>query len=224
MRTITTKITENKFIASVYKWMSIALMVTGLVAYYVSENQFLIDAIMTNKIVYFGLFISHFILVIYLVSQIEKIKFETASLVFLLYSILNGVTFSLVFYIYTADSIASTFLVTSVTFIVMSLYGYYTKKDLTTIGNLAFMALIGIIIASIVNFFLKSTLLYWIVTYVGILVFVGLIAYDTQKLKNMKLGKDIDTVNKQSILGALSLYLDFVNLFLMLLRLLGNRK
>ena len=150
---------------------------------------------------------------------------ETAGIVFLLYSVLNGLTLSMVFLIYTSSSIASTFLVTAATFGVMSAYGYMTKKDLTSIGNLAFMALIGLIIGSVVNIFLQSEIMYWVITYAGVLIFVALTAYDTQKIKRMAAYDDTQEVSKKkSIMGALTLYLDFVNLFLYLLRFMGDRK
>jgi FtsH-binding integral membrane protein len=148
---------------------------------------------------------------------------------FLLYSALMGATLSLIFLRYSMESIAITFFVTALTFGVMSVYGYVTKRDLTSIGNLCFMALIGLIIASIVNMFVGSSLLYWGVTYVGILIFVGLTAYDTQKIKEMSmaLGNELaasETGKKQAILGALTLYLDFINLFLLLLRIFGGNR
>ena len=145
---------------------------------------------------------------------------------FFLYSALTGITFSVIFVIYTSESLASTFLITAGTFGAMSFYGYVTKKDLTSIGNLCFMGLIGVIIASVVNLFFPSSFLYTVTTYIGVLVFVGLTAYDTQKIKQM--GPSVQTgteaERKASIIGALRLYLDFINLFLMLLRLFGRRR
>jgi len=145
---------------------------------------------------------------------------------FLIYAVLNGLTMSIIFLIYTSNSIATTFYVTAGTFGAMRLYGYYTKKDLTSLGNMAMMALIGIIIASIVNMFLQNDMMYWIITYLGVAVFVALTAYDTQKLK--ELGSrgftNDESMEKTSILGALTLYLDFINLFLFLLRIFGSRK
>ncbi len=216
---------QSTFITKVYAWMSIALILTGLVAYWASTTPSVIEAIFSNTLVFYGMLIGELLLVGYLVTVINKISYQTAQLVFLIYSILNGLTLSMVFLVYTSETIYSTFFVTAGTFGVMSLYGYYTKKDLTRIGNLAFMALIGIIIASIVNIFLQSPMLYWITTYVGVLIFVGLIAYDTQKLKNLSLSVDIDSEagQKGALMGALTLYLDFINLFLLLLRVLGRR-
>ena len=145
--------------------------------------------------------------------------------IFLAYSALNGLTLASVFLLYTSGSIALTFFITAGTFAIMSIYGYTTKTDLSRIGNIALMALVGIILASIVNFFMKSEALYWIISYIGVAVFVALVAYDTQKIKD--LSREIDTESaegkKASILGALTLYLDFINLFLFLLRLFGRR-
>jgi hypothetical protein len=145
---------------------------------------------------------------------------------FLLYSVLNGLTMSVIFMAYTSNSIATTFYITAGTFAAISFYGYTTKKDLTSIGNMAFMALIGIIIASVVNMFLKNEMMYWIISYLGVAVFVGLTAYDTQKLKEIgsRGFTNEEGMEKMSIMGALTLYLDFVNLFLFLLRIFGGRK
>ena len=176
--------------------------------------------------VFQGQQIGELALVVYLTSAINRLSQTTAIAVFLLYSLLNGLTMSVIFLVYTTGSIASTFFVTAGTFAAMSIYGYTTKKDLSSIGNMAFMALIGVIIASVVNWFLQSEMLYWIVTYLGVAVFIGLTAYDTQKLKEIGSRGFVDQENmeKMSILGALTLYLDFINLFLFLLRILGNRR
>ena len=166
------------------------------------------------------------LLVVYLTSAIRRLSQTAAIAVFLIYSLINGLTLSVLFLVYTSASISTTFFVTAGTFAAMSFYGYTTKRDLTSIGNVAFMALIGIIIASVVNFFLKSEMMYWIITYLGVAVFVGLTAYDTQKLK--RIGSEgfttEESMEKMSILGALTLYLDFINMFLFLLRILGDRK
>jgi FtsH-binding integral membrane protein len=151
---------------------------------------------------------------------------QRATIVFILYSVLNGLTLSIIFLIYTTGSIASTFFVTAGTFAVMSAYGYLTKSDLSKWGNILFMGLIGIIIASIVNYFMQSETLYAIITYIGVLIFVALTAYDTQKIKTMNIigNEGTDEDKKEAIMGALTLYLDFINLFLYLLRLLGRRR
>jgi FtsH-binding integral membrane protein len=218
---------EAAFISKVYGWMSAALVITGIVAMWAASTPAVYNAIFpgTTMIPFYILIAAEFGAVIYLSARINKMSAETAGVVFLLYSVLNGLTLSMVFLMYTSSSIASTFLVTAATFGVMSAYGYMTKKDLTSIGNLAFMALIGVVIASVVNMFLQSEMMYWIITYAGVLIFVALTAYDTQKIKRMASYEDSqEDSKKKSILGALTLYLDFVNLFLFLLRFMGNRK
>lgn len=214
------------FITKVYNWMALALFVTGLVAYFTASSPQMINAIISSKLIFYGLLISELLLVIYLTSAIQKLSQNMVITGFLIYSVLNGLTMSVIFLVYTSNSIATTFYVTAGTFGAMSLYGYYTKKDLTSIGNIAIMALIGIIIASIVNMFLKNEMMYWIITYLGVAVFVALTAYDTQKLKEIgsKGFVNGENMEKMSILGALTLYLDFINLFLFLLRIFGDRK
>ena len=217
---------QINFINKVYSWMSFALIITGLVAMWVVSNETLMMSIFSNSLIFWGLIIAEFACVAYLVGAIEKMSAQLATSIFIGYSALNGLTFSIIFVIYTMDSIASTFFITAGTFAIMSIYGYYTKKDLTSIGNLAFMGLIGIIIASVVNWFMASAMLYTIITYIGVLVFVALIAYDTQKIKNMNIigNEGTEEDKKEAIMGALILYLDFINLFLFLLRIFGSRK
>lgn len=219
---------QATFISKVYGWMTCALVITGVVAMWAASTPAVLDFIFPasgSMMTFYMLIAAELIAVVYLTARIHKMSAETAGTVFLLYSVLNGLTLSVVFLIYTSSSIASTFLVAAATFGVMSAYGYTTKKDLTSIGNLLFMALIGIVIASVVNFFMQSALLYWIITYAGVLIFVGLVAYDTQKIKRMAAADDgVEVYQKKAIFGALTLYLDFVNLFLYLLRLLGDRK
>jgi FtsH-binding integral membrane protein len=159
-------------------------------------------------------------------KNITNISSNMAIGLFMLYSALNGLTLSAILLVYTASSIASTFFITAGTFGAMSIYGYFTKKDLTSWGNLLFMALIGLIVASIVNIFWASSTMYWIITYAGVLIFVGLTAYDTQKIKNMSLELDAESEEgrKGAIMGALALYLDFINLFILLLRIFGDRR
>lgn len=216
----------QRFFVKVYGWMSLALIVTGLVAIWTASNPDLIGTIIGTKFVFFALIIAEFILVAYLVGWIMKMSSSTATVVFILYSILNGLTLSVIFLIYTADSIASTFFITAGTFAIMSVYGYFTKSDLTRLGNLLLMGLIGLIIASLINMFYQNETLYWVTTYAGVLIFVGLIAYDTQKIKNLNIigNEGTDEDKKEAIIGALTLYLDFINLFLKLLRLFGRKK
>jgi FtsH-binding integral membrane protein len=216
---------QGDFIRRVYNWMGLGLALTAFIALYTTSNPRLLSLIMGNSLVFFGLIIGELALVITLGAAINRLQASTATLLFFLYSALNGLTFSVIFLTYTRASIASTFFVTAGTFAVTSLYGYTTQRDLTSWGSFFFMGLIGIIIASVVNFFLHSPMIYWIVTYAGVLIFVGLTAYDTQKLKEMSLAgfADEETARKGAVMGALALYLDFINLFLMLLRIMGRR-
>jgi FtsH-binding integral membrane protein len=217
---------QGAFIRRVYNWMALGLAATALVALYTAGNPQLLKMIFGNTLVFFGLIIAELGLVIWLSAGINRLQFSTASAMFFIYSALNGLTLSVIFLAYTRASIASTFFVTAGTFGVMSVYGYTTKKDLSSWGSFFFMGLIGIIIASVVNIFLKSPMVYWVVTYAGILVFVGLTAYDTNKLKQMALAgfADEETEGKSAVMGALALYLDFINLFLMLLRIFGSSR
>lgn len=218
--------TVSVYITKVYNWMALALLLTGLIAYFTAGSEQLIQLVFGNKILFFGLIIGEILLVGYISARIHKLSSYNATLLFLLYAGLNGLTLSFIFMAYTTASITSTFIITAGTFGAMSVYGYFTKSDLTKIGNLAFMALIGIIIASVVNFFMKSEMMNWIITYLGVAIFVALTAYDTQKLKRMAIQgfENEENMEKGAILGALTLYLDFINLFLFLLRIFGDRK
>jgi uncharacterized protein len=221
-----TQVKENAFITRVYGWMCAALAITGFVASYVYSTPAISNVIMSNRGLLFGLIIIELVAVGALVMLVNKMSAMMATLIFIAYSALNGVTLSMLFFVYTTSSIASAFFITSATFAAMSCYGWYTKKDLSSIGNLCFMGLIGIIIASLVNMFLHSSGLYWVITYIGVLIFVGLIAYDTQKIKAMSrnIYVNSDSGKKTALLGALALYLDFINLFIMMLRIFGNRR
>ena len=214
------------YLTKVYNWMAIALLITGLAAYFTASSEQLIQLVFGNKILFYGLLIGEIALVSYISARINKLSTSTAIALYILYSALNGLTLSFVFMAYTSASISSTFLITSGTFGAMSLFGYFTKKDLTKIGNIAFMALIGIIIASVVNFFMQSSLMSLVISYLGVLIFVALTAYDTQKLKRIAMNgfENEESMEKSAILGALTLYLDFINLFLFLLRIFGDRK
>ncbi len=217
---------QQAFITKVYGWMSFALVITGITAYFTAATPAIMSLIFSSKYVFYGLLALELGLVIGISSLINKISATTATLLFVLYSIINGLTLSVIFLIYTQGSISLTFFVTAITFGTMSAYGYFTKKDLTTWGNLLLMALVGLVVASIANLFFNNEILYWITTYAGILIFVGLTAYDTQKIKNMNVAalQNKDGVKKAAIMGALTLYLDFINLFLLLLRLFGRKK
>lgn len=217
---------EKKFMVNVYSWMFAALMVTGFVAFYISSQPQLMNIVLSTRGLLLGIFIAEIVLVMALSAMINRISSFVAIVMFMLYSVLNGVTFSLLFLIYTGDSIALTFFVCGGIFGVMSLYGYVTKTDLSSLKNIFFMALIGLILASVVNMFLNSSTLYWITSYIGVLLFSALTAYDTQKLKNMGASyyDGMDGYKKVSIYGALTLYLDFINLFLYLLRFFGKKR
>ena len=214
------------YLTRVYNWMALALFITGLMAYYAATSEQIRNLIFGSRFVFYGLIIGELLLVVYLSRSIQKISQSTAIFMFLLYAVLNGLTMSVIFMMYTTASIASTFYITAGTFGVMSLYGYYTKNDLTKIGNLAMMGLIGIIIASIVNIFFQNDMMGWIITYLGVAIFVGLTAYDTQKLKEIGANgfRNGESMEKIAIMGALTLYLDFINLFLFLLRIFGDRR
>lgn len=218
----------NAFIRSVYNWMAIGLALTGLVALYVSNTPALVKLIFGNQILFFGLIIAELALVFIISARVHRMQSSTATALFVLYSALNGATLAFIFLIYTRASIASTFFVCAATFIACSIYGWTTKRDLTSMGGFMMMGLIGIIIASLVNLFIRSSAMHMIISYIGVLVFIGLTAYDTQHLKTMAVTQPADVgasaVRKGAILGALKLYLDFINLFLMLLRILGNRE
>ena len=223
-----TQVQVNSFIRSVYNWMAIGLGLTALVAFYVASSESLIRLVFGNPLIFFGLIIGELVLVFSISARIQKMQASTATGLFIAYAALNGITLSFIFLAYTSASIVSTFVVCALTFLACSVYGMTTKKDLTSLGGFMFMGLIGIIIASLVNLFIRSSAMTMIISYIGVVVFVGLTAYDTQKLKTMALtqpaGIDVGVVRKGAILGALSLYLDFINLFLMLLRILGDRR
>ena len=211
---------------SVYMWMTLALGITGVVALYVAQSSDLLYAIFSNSILFWGLVIAEFALVMVISARLLKMSFSTALMLFMLYSVINGLTLSVIFALYTKASVASTFFVTAGTFGVMSLIGYFTKKDLSKLGSILFMLLIGLVIATLVNIFWANDTLYWITTYAGVLIFVGLTVYDTNKIKRMlecSYGED-EVTQKLALMGALTLYLDFINLFLYLLRILGDRK
>jgi FtsH-binding integral membrane protein len=224
---------ERAFISKVYAWMALALGITGLVAVATVSNEAFMTQLLSGPFILL-LVLAQLGVVLVLSLAVNKLSTGVATGLFIAYSALTGLTFSTLFLVYTAESIATVFFITAGMFAIISAYGFVTKTDLTKVGSLAIMALIGIIIASIVNIFLRSDVLYWIISYVGVVVFVGLIAYDTQRLKRMANGFAMQTVNgeermievqsKAAVLGALSLYLNFINLFLMLLRILGNRR
>ena len=210
----------------VYTWMTLALVLTGLTAYGVATSPGIMMALYSNSALMWGLVIAEFALVIGISAAINRLSLATATLMFVAYSVINGAMLSSIFMIYTAASIASVFFITAATFAVMALIGYTTKTDLTSVGKLLFMALIGLVIATIVNMFIGSSTLTMICSYVGVLIFVGLTAYDSQKIKNMLMqAPDAgESSQKLALLGALTLYRDFINLFIYLLRIFGDRR
>lgn len=218
----------NSFIQSVYNWMGIGLGLTGVIAYFTAHSPVMRNLIHGNPMFFFGLIIVELGLVFYLSARVARIQASTATGLFVLYAALNGLTLSFIFIVYTGASIASTFFVCAATFLACSVYGMITKRDLTSLGGFMFMGLIGIIIASVVNLFIGSSGMTMIISYIGVFVFIGLTAYDTQKLKHMAMTQpaDLETgvIRKGAIIGALSLYLDFINMFLMLLHILGARE
>lgn len=210
----------------VYLWMALALVITGVTAYGVATSPGILQAIYTNQVLFWGLIIAEFGLVIGVSAAINKISLTTATLMFIIYSVINGALLSYIFLVYTASSVATVFFITAGTFGAMAVVGYTTKTDLTSMGKYLFMALIGLVIATLVNLFVKSDGLTMILSYVGVLVFVGLTAWDSQKIKQMLLqAPDAgESSQKLALLGALTLYLDFVNLFIYLLRIFGKRE
>ena len=210
----------------VFVWMTLALAITGLTAYGVATSPTILSLIFSSKVTFFGLIIAEFALVFAISGAINRMSLSTATMLFILYSVINGATLSSIFLTFSVATISKVFFITAGTFGAMALVGYTTKTDLTSMGKLLFMALLGIIIASVVNMFVGSSGLDLILSYVGVLVFVGLTAYDTQKIKQMcQAAPDAgESTQKLALIGALSLYLDFINLFLYLLRIFGNNR
>lgn len=229
---VDTRVRINSFIQSVYLWMGGALAISGIFAYIIGTNYQLLNMFINLRTgqptpLWIGCAVVELGLVFFFSIRLARMAAGTATVVYITYSVLSGVTLAPIFAIYTHSSIASVFFICAATFGVTSFFGFVTKRNLTGIGHFMFMGLIGIIIATLVNFFLKSPALQMIISYVGVIVFVGLTAYDTQKMKNMALSMPDDAtksmVRKAALNNALALYLDFINLFLMLLRILGNR-
>lgn len=212
---------------NVYLWMTLALAMTGLTAAAVATQPQILMAIITNRLLFWGLMLAELGLVFYFSARVMQMSLTTAGLVFAAYSVLNGLTLSYIFMAYTMQSIATTFFVTAGTFGAMTFVGYTIKKDLFTFGRILIMALIGIIIATVVNIFVGSSALQFGISVLGVLIFTGLTAYDTQKIKWMIQAygnRQDETAMKLALVGSLTLYLDFINLFLYLLRFLGNSR
>ena len=217
----------SRYVASVmrrvYGKMFLGLLVTAITSLLVLTNETLMTLFLSSRLTFFVLAIAELGLVFYLSARIDKLQPATATALFYLYAVLNGVTLTPIFLIYTGSSIALTFGITSVTFGAMCLYGYVTKQDLSKMGAILFMALIGLILCTIVNLFLHSSTMDWIISLAGVAIFVGLTAWDTQNIKRMVEVADPGQTGKIATLGALSLYLDFINLFIYLLRIFGSR-
>ena len=217
---------QASFLRKVYLVMTAGLVATGVTAMAVASSQAMIDLVLGNKWVFYGLLFTELVMVWTFSSIAERVSAAAAGALFLAYAVVNGLTLSVIFLVYTRSSIATTFFVTAGTFAAMSAYGFVTKRDLSSLGDFLVMGLIGLVIASLVNLFLDSPMLYWLTTFMGVLVFTGLVAYDTNKIKALNVignaGTDED--HKEAIHGALVLYLDFVNLFLHLLRIFGGRR
>jgi hypothetical protein len=233
--TAETQVRVNTFVRSVYNWMAAGLAITGVVAYLFATNASLFQLmfqISENRLqptmLFYGAIIAELVLVFSISARVQKMQASTATGLFILYAALNGATLSSIFIMFTQASIVSTFFICAGTFLACSIFGWTTKKDLTSMGSFMFMGLIGIIIATVVNMFLRSSMIATVVSYIGVIVFVGLTAYDTQKLKSMAMsqpdGLDAAVVRKGAIIGALTLYLDFINLFIMLLHIFGRRE
>jgi uncharacterized protein len=217
---------QAEFLRKVYGYMSGGLALTALSAWLVAHSPTAISIILGNRAVFFGLIIAELLMVFFFSAMARTMTASGGASLFFLYAVVNGLTLSVIFLVYTTASIASTFLVTAGTFGGMSAFGYFTKRDLTGVGHFMLMGLWGLILGGVVNLFMRSDTLYWLTTFMGVVIFVGLTAYDTQKIKQLNVignaGTDEDS--KEAIHGALVLYLDFINLFLYLLRLLGRRR
>jgi uncharacterized protein len=214
-----------QFFNAVYAWMAAGLALTAVVGWLVYTHPAAMQSVMSRGAA-IGIFIAELVLVVVISSAIRAINATMATLLFLAFAALNGLMLSVIFLVYTLPSIGATFAACASMFAVMSVYGMVTKTDLTSLGKILFMALIGLIVASIINIFVASSALYWLVSYAGVIIFAGLTAYDTQRLRQMALsiGGNSALAARMSIVGALVLYLDFINMFLFLLRILGNRK
>ena len=211
-----------EFLQKVYGWMFVGLGITAVVAYFVASSPAIMQAIWGNRIVFWLLFIGELGLVWYLSARVSSIAGATASGLFMLYSALNGVTLSIILLAYTGASIATAFMTTAGMFGALALYGTVTKRSLAGVGQFAFMGLMGVVIASIVGIFWQNDMLQFVISIVGVIVFVGLTAWDAQRLKNMALQLEGGQVASYAVVGALALYLDFINMFLFLLRLFGG--
>jgi len=211
------------FFPKVYGWMALGLLVSAAASFALLSTPSALQLVFGSRIVYFGLILGELGLVFYLSSRVMSMSSAAAKTSFLLFAALNGVTLASIFLVYTAGSIASTFVVTAATFGAMSAYGIATKRDLSGVGGFLVMGLFGIVIASVVNLFLHNEAVYWVTTYIGVLVFVGLTAWNVQKISRGDYAAMTGSMEKGAVIAALNLYLDFINIFLFLLRIFGNR-
>jgi len=219
------QLARQSFVTSVFGWMSLGLALTAGIAAYVAASGDMLAWFEDHQLAYFGMLIAELALVVAISAGINRISYSVAVFLFALFAALNGFTLSIILEIYTSASIASAFVVSAGMFGGMAAYGYVTKRDLSSLGSILFMGLIGVILGSIVNLFWANSILYWFVTFAGVLIFCGLTAYDMQKIKRIgESGIEGESAQKASILGALSLYLDFINLFLFMLRILGSAR
>lgn len=216
------------FLAKVFNWMAIGLGLTGLAAFITANSQVMQQLVFGNRLVFYGLMFAEIGMVLYLSARLQQISSQAATGLFVAYSVLNGVTLSAILLVYTMSSVAATFFITAGMFGAMAVYGLVTKRDLSGMGSFMAMGLIGIVIASVVNLFLGSPMISWVVSGLGVIIFTGLTAYDVQKITQMGasgiLYQGEAAIRKVAIMGALALYLDFINLFLSLLQFLGNRR
>lgn len=215
----------RKYMLKVFSHMSLGLAVTAFAAYFVSTSPTFMQSVLSSPGLMWGLLFAEFGVVIYLSSRIDKMSVQTSQLCFYSYALLSGISFAPIFLIYTGESITTTFFVTSATFLSMVIYGYTTNKDLTGMGSFFMMGLFGLIIVSLVNIFLGNSALHFVTSIIGLVIFIGLTAWDAQVIKSLYFeGESQEASEKKSIMGALRLYLDFINMFLYLLRFLGNRR
>lgn len=211
--------------ARVFGWMFIGLIITGMTAMYTATSETMIRMLYSSRFTFLGFIILEFVFVWFISSRAMHMEYGMAAAAFIMYSVLNGITLSVIFLAYTGSSVALAFFMTAGFFGFMCVYGLVTKTDLTSLGSLFLMGLIGLIIVSVVNIFLQSSTLYWIISFVGVAIFLGLTAYDSQKIKAISMQyTGTEKERNVAVLGALILYLDFVNLFLYILRILGKRR
>jgi uncharacterized protein len=212
------------FLRAVYGWMCVGLAITALTASFIASSPTLVESIATNRLAFWGLVIAQLGIVFVLSARVDRLAPSTASLLFIVYSALTGVTISFVLLAFTGESVATTFMVTAGMFGALALYGTFTRRSLAGLGQFLFMGLIGVVLASIVGMFWHNDGLQFVISFIGVIVFTGLAAYDAQRLKSMALALPAGQTGSYAVVGALSLYLDFINLFLFLLRFLGNRR